>query len=99
MRVRVAVLIVLAVVLAAAAMLAIWQSAGAVIEAQHLFGYGTTTSPPSQAAQDRANALWTQSGALQEVATPLASCALLCATAVLAMLAWDWQRRVGRPER
>jgi hypothetical protein len=96
MRVRVAILIVLAVLLAAVAMLALWQAVVLSNEANHLFN--GTTSTPSVADQSRASELWSQSSALQQLVTPLATAALLCVTAVLAILAWGWQRRVGRPE-
>ena len=93
MRVRIALLIALAVLLAAASLLAIWQSAVLSVEAQHFFGDGTATSQPNLAQQNRANVLWAWSGALQQVVTPLATAALLCVSAVLATLAWTWEAR------
>jgi len=97
MRVRVVILIVLAMLLAAAAMLALWQAVVLSDEANHLFN--GTTSTPSVADQARANELWGQSTALQLLVMPLATVALLCVIAVLSVLAWNWQLRTRRADR
>ncbi len=99
MRGRIAILIALSVLLGATAVLAIWAAGALSIEAQHVFGDGTNNVQPTVAQQDRANELWVRSGALQQVVTPVATAALLCVTAVLSVLAWDWQLRTGRPQR
>jgi hypothetical protein len=96
MRVRVAILIVLAALLAAVAMLALWQAVVLSNEANHLFNGGSST--PSVADQGRANELWGQSTALQQLVTPLVTVALLCVIAVLSILAWNWQLRTRRAD-
>ena len=96
MRVRVVILIVLAVLLAAVAMLALWQGVVLSNEANHLFDGSST---PTVADQARANELWSESSTLQQLVTPLATVALLCVIAVLSMQAWNWQSRARRADR
>lgn len=94
MRIRLAILIALAVLFAVVALLAIWHSSVLTLEAQQIYNSGNSTTQPTVAQQDRATLLWAQSGALSQVATPFATGALLCVTAVLGILGWRWELRV-----
>ena len=98
MRWRIAVLIALSALLGAAAMLAIWKAGAMSVQAQNIFNESQNVSP-TVAQQNLATTFWTQSGLLQQVATPLVTGALLCITAVLAILSWSWQVRANRAGR
>ena len=99
MRVRIAILIVLAVLFTAVALLAIWWSAVWSVAANAIYGDGTNTTPPTLAQQAHASLLWAQSGAIAQLVTPFATASMLCVTGVLGVLAWRWELRGRAPAR
>jgi hypothetical protein len=96
MRVRLAILIALAVLFCAAALLCVWHASVLGGESQLLYGDGSNSTTPTPVQQARASELWAQAGAFQQVVTPFATAAMLCVTAVLAILGWRWELR-ARP--